>query len=105
MKLFSLIVFNSQNAEKPLILARAEELGMFGFWKRGTIREIITFVSRQLVSKTAPAQRQVASHDMAEPQDGINRYLRVTILLQPWISLISSDCCVMPSYRLVDYRT
>jgi hypothetical protein len=73
MKLFSIIVFNSQNVEKPVILARAEDLGQFGFWKRGTVREIITFVSRQLVAKTAPAQRQIASHEMAEPQDGISK--------------------------------
>ncbi|PRP83627.1 hypothetical protein PROFUN_08353 [Planoprotostelium fungivorum] len=76
MKLFSIIVFDNRNAEKPLSIARAEDLSMFGFWKRGTIRELITFVSRQLASKTAQGQRQVAAHDMsAEPQDGISKLL------------------------------
>jgi len=73
MKIFSIIVFNCTEPTKPVILARTEDLSQFGFWKRGTVREIVTFVSRQLASRTSVGQRNSVFHDMQEPVDGVNK--------------------------------
>ncbi|PRP74427.1 hypothetical protein PROFUN_06556 [Planoprotostelium fungivorum] len=59
---------------KPLPIARAENLSLLGFGKRNAIRELITFVSRQLASSTAQGQHQAVARDMsADPQDGFSK--------------------------------
>jgi synaptobrevin family protein YKT6 len=52
MKVFSIIVYGT--GVKPVILSQASELSSFGFFKRGTIKEFILFVSREIISRTSP---------------------------------------------------
>jgi len=54
--LLSLTLFNCKNSP-PVILYRVEELGLFSFWTRGTIREFLIFASREVVSRTKLAER------------------------------------------------
>jgi synaptobrevin family protein YKT6 len=74
MKVFSIILFSSVG-DQPVILTQAQDLSQFGFWKRGTVREILTFVSRQLISRTNAGQRQSVFHELKEPVDGVDKFL------------------------------
>ncbi len=53
MKVFSIIVFGT-GAKPPVIISQATELSSFSFFKRGTIKEFILFVSREIVARTNP---------------------------------------------------
>eukprot|EP01118_Nematostelium_gracile_P010380 TRINITY_DN356_c0_g1_i1.p1 TRINITY_DN356_c0_g1~~TRINITY_DN356_c0_g1_i1.p1 ORF type:complete len:213 (-),score=48.83 TRINITY_DN356_c0_g1_i1:110-748(-) len=60
--LLSLIVFNCKTQDNPIILARTEDLSQFSFWTRSTIREFITFASRQVASRTQKGERTCIKH-------------------------------------------
>lgn len=49
--------FNS-DCEEAVMLVQACELSAFGFFQRGSVREMITFFSKTIVKRTPPGQRQ-----------------------------------------------
>jgi synaptobrevin family protein YKT6 len=59
--LFSLVIFNCKSTP-PVALYRAEELGQFSFWTRGTIREFLIFASREVAGRTNLGERNCIRH-------------------------------------------
>lgn len=43
----------------PVILSSEFDLSTFGFFKRGTVKELVTFFCRQVIQRTAPGERNV----------------------------------------------
>lgn len=73
MRIFSIVVYNC--ASKPVIISSAADLSAFGLLKKGTAKEILNFVSREVVERTEPGSRHVVSHTPPEPVDGVNTFL------------------------------
>jgi len=59
--LLSLIIFNCKN-RPPVILYKTEEVGIFSFWTRGTIKEFFVFASREVVGRTNLGERNCIRH-------------------------------------------
>jgi len=49
----------------PFSLANAQNLDAFGYFQRSTVREMLVFVSRTIVKRTQPGQRQSVEHNGA----------------------------------------
>eukprot|EP01108_Squamamoeba_japonica_P010048 TRINITY_DN9682_c0_g1_i1.p1 TRINITY_DN9682_c0_g1~~TRINITY_DN9682_c0_g1_i1.p1 ORF type:complete len:218 (-),score=68.76 TRINITY_DN9682_c0_g1_i1:49-660(-) len=65
MKVFSIMLFkhvNDQSKEPPR-LAEALNLSDFGFFKKGSVKELLTFVSRKVVSRSTSSERSSVSHE------------------------------------------
>jgi synaptobrevin family protein YKT6 len=52
MKLISVILFRNTNTQ-PVIIAASYFLSSFGFFEKSTVKEMCTFMSREIVRKTA----------------------------------------------------
>lgn len=64
MKLTAIAILKSNGAEKtPTILGLAAELSNFGYFQRGPVKEMITFVTRTIVQRTQLGQRQTVKHE------------------------------------------
>lgn len=50
MKLFSIIIFRSQ--PESVVLHVTQDLSSFGFFKRGTVRELFMFASREVINRS-----------------------------------------------------
>ncbi|KAH3762774.1 synaptobrevin-like YKT6 [Pelomyxa schiedti] len=67
MKLLGVLVFRqltgptiaTGEAGTAILLASAFELSSFGFFQRGTVKEICTFGCRQVASRAGPGQREI----------------------------------------------
>lgn len=46
-------------------MANAQNLDSFGYFQRSTVREMLVFVSRTIVKRTQPGQRQSVEHNGA----------------------------------------
>ena len=57
----SLFKWNGE-AHDPTCLANATDLQNFGYFQRSTVREMLIFVSRTIVKRTQPGQRQSVEH-------------------------------------------
>lgn len=53
----SILRFNA-DVQEPVMLTQACELSSFGFFQRGTVKEMITFFNKLITKKTPPGQRQ-----------------------------------------------
>lgn len=64
MKITSLALFkwNGENVE-PCRLGLAQDLSNFGYFERSTVKEMLIFVSRTIVKRTEPGQRQSVQHN------------------------------------------
>ena len=64
MKLTSvtLLKHNGESSE-PHVLGNAVELSSFGFFQRGTVKEMLLFVSRTICKRTGPGVRQSVAHE------------------------------------------
>lgn len=64
MKITSLSLFkwNGENQD-PCRLAAAQDLSNFGYFERSTVKEMLVFVSRTIVKRTQPGQRQSVQHN------------------------------------------
>jgi len=62
----SLFKFNGEMVD-PTKLGSAQDLSNFGYFERGTVREMLVFVSRTIVKRTQPGQRQSVQHNGAPP--------------------------------------
>jgi hypothetical protein len=58
----SLWKWNGDNIE-PTCLGKAEDVAEFGYFERGSVREMLTFISRTIVKRTQPGQRQSVEQD------------------------------------------
>lgn len=63
MKITAIGILKWNGEETPTTLGLAAELSNFGFFQRGTVREMITFVSRTIVQRSQPGQRQTVKHE------------------------------------------
>ena len=57
----SILRFNPDTPE-PVMLVQACELSSFGFFQRGSVREMITFFSKTICKRTPPGQRQTVEN-------------------------------------------
>ena len=62
MTSLSLWKWNGDNIE-PTCLGKAEDVNEFGYFQRGSVREMLTFISRTIVKRTQPGQRQSVEQD------------------------------------------
>lgn len=65
MKIFSIIVFRWYKPELnrlPTILSSVYELSSFGYFQRGSVKEVVLFVSREVVSRGTPGEKQSVKH-------------------------------------------
>ena len=58
----SLWKWNGDNVE-PTCLGKAEDVQEFGYFQRGSVREMLIFISRTIVKRTQPGQRQSVEQD------------------------------------------
>jgi len=58
----SLWKWNGDNIE-PTCLGKAEDVNEFGYFQRGSVREMLHFISRTIVKRTQPGQRQSVEQD------------------------------------------
>jgi len=72
MKVFSIIVYNCSDEKKPAIITSVVDLAQFGFFKRGTVRDLLFFVSRELTSRTHIGDKQTITHKLKEEIDGVS---------------------------------
>lgn len=64
MRLFSIMLFKwSGKSEDALRLAQATELSEFGYFKRDSIKEVLTFVSRSVVSRSVLSEKSSVAHE------------------------------------------
>lgn len=57
-----LLRYNGDVSE-PVMLIQACELSAFGFFQRGTVREMITFFNKTIAKRTPPGQRQSVQNE------------------------------------------
>jgi synaptobrevin family protein YKT6 len=53
----SILRYNADCSD-PIMLVQAAELTSFGFFQRGTVKEMIIFFSKTIAKRTPPGQRQ-----------------------------------------------
>ena len=71
MKITSLSLFRYMGEHgEPVKLANAQDLSNFGYFERSTVKEMLVFVSRTIVKRTQPGQRQSVQHNGAPPPRG-----------------------------------
>ena len=58
----SLWKWNGDNQE-PMCLGKTEDVDEFGYFQRSSVREMLTFISRTIVKRTQPGQRQSVEQD------------------------------------------
>ena len=57
MKLYALSIFNKASSG-AVLLTEATELSSFGFFQRGTVKEMVTFFTKTIADRTPPSTRQ-----------------------------------------------
>jgi synaptobrevin family protein YKT6 len=62
MKLVSLVLFRWFPNKKPILISNHFELSSFGFFERGSVKELALFVSREVVERSQQGQRQSVKH-------------------------------------------
>jgi synaptobrevin homolog YKT6 len=63
MKLLSSIVYRWRDGADPIFLSQTFHLADFSFWQRGSAKEVFTFVTRAVVSRTRPGDRVSVTHE------------------------------------------
>jgi hypothetical protein len=62
LKCLGILRYNP-DVEDPIMLIQACELSSFGFFQRGSVREMITFFNKTIAKRTAPGQRQSVQNE------------------------------------------
>jgi len=79
MVAYSVIMYNCSGKEKPVAVASAFDLGLFGLLKRSTVKEFLSFASREVAARTRGGERQSVKHQMDEnvslPQGVSNNFV------------------------------
>jgi synaptobrevin family protein YKT6 len=60
--LYSIIIYKWQDRKTPIKLCSVYDLSTFGYFYRGSAREILQFVSEQVVSHSKPGDRHGVLH-------------------------------------------
>ena len=63
MKLTAVAVLKWNGEQEPLLFGLAADLSTFGFFQRGSVKEMLTFVSRTVAKRTQPGTRQTVQHE------------------------------------------
>lgn len=63
MKLTAIGILRWNGDKEPNLLGIAQDLSNFGYFQRGSVKEMITFVSRTIVRRTQLGQRQTVQHE------------------------------------------
>lgn len=64
VKLTAILLLKFMGPDKdPYLLGNAADLSTFGFFQRSSVREMLVFVSRTVVRKTAIGTRQTVQHE------------------------------------------
>ena len=64
MKLTAVGLLKTNGPDKdPFLLGIEADLSTFGYFQRGVVRDMITFVSRTAAQRTLPGQRQTVQHE------------------------------------------
>ncbi|CAI5930810.1 unnamed protein product [Closterium sp. NIES-64] len=63
MKITSILILKDTEDGEPVLLASATDLSSFGYFQRGTVKEMIWFVSRTIARRTPPGRRQSVEHE------------------------------------------
>ena len=63
MKLTAVAVLKWNGEQEPLLFGLAADLTTFGFFQRGSVKEMLTFVSRTVAKRTQPGTRQTVQHE------------------------------------------
>ena len=64
MKLTAIGLLKPNGPDKdPYLLGIEADLSTFGYFQRGVVRDMITFVSRTAAQRTTPGQRQTVQHE------------------------------------------
>lgn len=59
----AILRYNSDSTPEPVMLSQAVELSSFGFFQRGTVKEMITFFNKTIVKRTPLGQRQSVQNE------------------------------------------
>lgn len=62
MKITGILILKDSDVD-PVILGSAMDLSSFGYFQRGTVKEMIVFVSRTIAKRTPPGRRQSVEHE------------------------------------------
>ena len=60
MRLTAVAVLRWAGEGEPHLLGFGADLSSFGFFQRGSVREMLTFVARTVAKRTQPGCRQVS---------------------------------------------
>ena len=63
MKLTAIGLLKHNGEKEPLLFGLEADLSSFGFFQRGSVKELLTFVSRTVAKRTAKGQRQTVQHE------------------------------------------
>jgi synaptobrevin family protein YKT6 len=64
VKLLALALFKHAGVDaEPISLGLAAELSSFGYFQRGSVKEMIQFLTRTIVQRTQPGQRQTVKQE------------------------------------------
>jgi len=75
MKVISVFIFRWIEGKLPLLLCSGYELSSFGYFQRGSVKEVALFVSREVIERSQKGERQTIQHKeymchaMITPQD------------------------------------
>jgi len=62
MKLFSVLIFRWVEGKLPFLLCSGFELSSFGYFQRGSVKEVALFVSREVIERSQKGERQTIQH-------------------------------------------
>ncbi|WIA12871.1 hypothetical protein OEZ85_006494 [Tetradesmus obliquus] len=64
MKLLAVALYTYKGIEvEPICLGFAAELSSFGYFQRGSVKELLSFTSKTIVQRTQPGQRQTVKQE------------------------------------------
>lgn len=63
MKVVSISIHKVGGTPEPVLLSGAQDLSSFGFFQRGSVREMVSFFTRTFIQRTPKGKRQSVEHE------------------------------------------
>lgn len=63
MKLTAIALLKWSGEKDPILYGLAADLSTFGFFQRGSVKEMLTFVARTVAKRTQVGQRQTVQNE------------------------------------------
>ena len=63
MKLTAIALLKWSGDKEPVLFGMGADLSSFGFFQRGSVKEMLTFVSRTVAKRTLIGQRQTVQNE------------------------------------------